>query len=103
MNSGELIYQRGKFIIFKAGNNVVVYNTSKVFEEGHSHLRSIKSAKDAIYFVEGKKIPKSSRNYYLVTLQRISDDVGYVDKIQELIDVRTQKGKKQQYFNPNKK
>lgn len=96
---GNVIYSKGSFIIFLAGDNCVVYNKEKDFECGHSHLKSIKAGKDAITFVMAGKIPKNCRNYYLITLQRLSTDETYINKIQELMDVRKQKGKTLSYRN----
>ena len=96
---GNIIYSKGSFIIFLAGDNIVVYNKEKDFECGHSHLKSIKAGKDAITLVMAGKIPKNCRNYYLITLQRLSTDGDYIRRIQELIDVRKQKGKTLSYRN----
>ena len=97
-----VLYQKDNFIIFRAGHGVIVQNKNKEFEAGHSHLKSFKSAKDAIRFVKLKKIPKRVRGYYLMTLFRLSDDPVYREKIKQLIIVREQKGKKDNYYNPQK-
>lgn len=98
----DLLYRKDNFVIFKAGHGVIVQNTSKDFSDGHSHLRNFKSAKDAIRFVQKKKIPKRVRGYYLMTLYRISSDEEYKRKVMELINVREQKGGREGYFNPQR-
>ena len=92
-------YFRNGFIIFPCGKGHVVYNLRKDFDGGHSHLRSFKSCKDAITFVTNKVIPKTCSNYYLTTLKRLSNDKGYIARIDDLIRVRKRKGKKQKYRN----
>lgn len=92
-------YRKNGFVIFPCGDGNIVYNTRKPFENGHSHLRSFKACKDAIFFVTHKKIPKEVRPYYLTTLKRLSTDPGYRKKIEELLYVRKRKGTKQKYVN----
>ena len=69
----------------------------------HTHLKSLSGARNAIKYVVSRKIPRRSSIYYLVSLIRLSDDVTYQDKVNELINTRKQKGNKQYYFNPCKK
>lgn len=69
----------------------------------HTHLQNLNAAKNAVKYVVNKKIPKKTSNYYLTCLIRLSNDDEYINKIQSLIDVRKNKGKKQFYFNPIKK
>lgn len=99
---GEVLYQKDHYIIFKVEHGVIVYNQNKRFKDGHSHLKNFKSAKDAIRLVKHKKIPRRVRGYYLMTLFRLSEDENYRDKIEQLIEVREQKGNKPIYCNINK-
>ena len=69
----------------------------------HTHLKNKSACESVINNVVNKKIPKNVGNYYLISLMRLSDNDTYKNKIQELIDVRECKGKKQNYFNPHKK
>ncbi|MEG1311939.1 MAG: hypothetical protein RSD47_08040 [Romboutsia sp.] len=93
------IYERKEFMIFQVKDGYIVYNTRKVFEEGHTHLKHFESAKTAIDLVINKKVPKSTDVYYLSSLIRISEDNQYISKINELIESREQKGKKDKYYN----
>ena len=72
-------------------------------KDQHTHLKSRSACDTVIHNVINKKIPKNVGNYYLTSLIRLSDDTKYISKIEELINVRKQKGKKQNYFNPHKK
>lgn len=93
------IYEKKGFIIFQVKEGYVVYNTKKDFQEGHTHLKHFEAAKTAIDLVINKKIPKSTDVYYLSSLVRISDDDDYINHIEELIEARKQKGKKEKYYN----
>ncbi len=43
-----VIYRKDEFIILKVSEGFIVYNTKKEWENGHSHLKSLKAAKTAI-------------------------------------------------------
>lgn len=87
-------YHKDNFIIFNADGGIVVYNTDKDFDKGHTHLKSFKAGRDAINFVLRQKIPSRASNYYLRSLVRLSTNSRYINKIEDLIKVRKQKGKK---------
>lgn len=89
--------ENGRFYIIRAGKEYIVVNSNKEFSNGHTHLRNYKSAVACIDFVLKCKIPKRCDFYYLTSLQRISDDAEYIEKIEMLKQVRKQKGKKLPY------
>lgn len=97
------IYERKEFMIFKVRDGYIVYNSKKSFQEGHTHLKHFEAAKTAIDLVIRKKIPKSTQEYYLMSLIRLSEDDCYKNKIKELIQLRTKKGKKDKYYNSRNK
>lgn len=97
------IYERKEFMIFQVKDGYIVYNTKKDFQEGHTHLKHFEAAKTIIDLSINKKIPKSTDIYYLTSLIRISSDEIYIKKINELIEAREQKGKKDKYYNPGYK
>lgn len=97
------IYEKKEFIIFQVKDGYIVYNTKKVFQEGHTHLKHFDAAKTVIDLVINKKIPKSTDGYYLTSLIRLSEDEYYTNKINELIESREQKGNKEKYYNSSYK
>jgi hypothetical protein len=97
-----VIYRKGEFIILKVSEGFIVYNTKKEWENGHSHLKSLKAAKTAINLVQKGKLPRSRGFYYLTTLQRISTEEKYIERIEQLKQTRKEKGRKQTYYNVNK-
>jgi len=84
-----------EFVLFQVSDGWIVYNTNKPFKEGHTHLRNKNSALAAIDFVHKERIPKKTSIYYLISLIRISNNIEYVAKVSNLIEVRKGKGKKE--------
>lgn len=92
------VYNKKEFVILQNKNGYVVINTRKTFDSGHTHFKNLNASKKLINLAINKKIPKSNSNYFLDSLIRISNDEKYIEKIQELKDVREQKGKKLNYI-----
>ena len=69
----------------------------------HTHMKSRRLAKTVIHNVCYDKIPLNSRNYTLISMYRLSNDEKYRKKIQEILDTRKQKGKREMYINPTRK
>ena len=96
------IYQKREYIILKMKKGFIVYNTKKVFSEGHSHLNSFNMAKVVIDNCIKKKKPRTDSLYLLKSHVRVSNDDKYKIFIEELINAK--KGnKKLKYRNVNSK
>lgn len=67
----------------------------------HTHCKSKKLAETIINNVCSEKIPLHSHSRTLVSMKRLSNNKMYIKKIDELLNVRKQKGRKQPYVNPN--
>ncbi len=67
----------------------------------HTHVKSRKLAETIINNICGEKIPLHSHSRTLVSMKRLSNNSEYVKKIDELLNVRKQKGRKQTYVNPS--
>lgn len=93
------IYCREEYIVFPVRNGYIVCNTTKDFQEAHSHIKHFKPCIDLINFAIHKKIPKKCSNYYLHSLIRITTDEVFREKIRQLIATRLQKGRKPSYYN----
>ncbi|MCR1824105.1 MULTISPECIES: hypothetical protein [Terrisporobacter] len=91
------VYEKKEFIIFQVKNGYIAYNTKKVFKDGHTHLRCFESAKTAIDLVIRRKVPRTTDSYYLTSLIRLSEDTGYISKINELIKYRKEKSNVSNY------
>lgn len=83
---GRVQYSRHGYIVFKARNGWVAYNTNKRFEEGHTHLQSYHSAKDAINFCIECRVPMKASEYYLISLQRLTNNKRYYLALQQRIE-----------------
>lgn len=66
----------------------------------HTHIRSKKLAETIINNVCSEKIPLHSHSRTLESMKRLSCNEKYIKKIEEVLEVRKQKGRKQSYFNP---
>ena len=66
----------------------------------HTHIRNKKLAETIINNVCSEKIPLHSHSRTLESMKRLSDNEKYIKKIEEILEVRKQKGRKQNYFNP---
>ncbi|MCC3867028.1 hypothetical protein [Terrisporobacter mayombei] len=91
------VYEKKEFIIFQVKNGYIAYNTKKIFKDGHTHLRCFESAKTAIDLVIRKKVPRSTDLYYLTSLIRLSENIAYITKINELIKYREEKLNRENY------
>lgn len=67
----------------------------------HTHVKSKQLADKIITNVCSEKIPLHSHSRTLVSMKRLSNSEKFIKKIDELLNVREQKGKKQPYVNPN--
>ena len=69
----------------------------------HTHVKSKHRAETIINNVCSEKIPLHSHSRTLESMKRLSDNEKYIKKIEEILEVRKQKGRKQNYFNPGVK
>ena len=65
----------------------------------HTHIHSKKLAETIINNVCSEKIPLRSHSRTLESMKRLSDNEKYIRKINEILEVRKQKGRKQNYVN----
>lgn len=97
------IFKKDEFIIipfFKGRKQeFMVVNTKKEFKNGHTHLKSFKMAKYLINLARYKKINAGLRPYLLTSLKRISKDQEYIEKLEEILEVKKNKGNKDSYYN----
>lgn len=97
-------YQYKNMVVFTNSkrSEFIVWNTSKPFddkEKGHGHLKSLQMAKTVSVNIANIRIPKQRSYYILMCHIRCATDEKYIKKIEELIEVRRQKGKTLSYRN----
>ena len=66
----------------------------------HTHCKSKRLAETIINNVCSEKIPLHSHSRTLESMKRLSNNEKYVNKINELLNTRMNKGRKQSYHNP---
>lgn len=80
------------------------YRISNQFDSSiHTHLHNKNPCFKLIDNVIGKRIPHSCGLYYLESHIRLADNLDYKRRLQDYYDVKVNKGKKQNYYNPHKK
>ena len=91
------VYSKNEFVIISMDTNFIVINKKKPFKEGHTHIENFKTAKYLIDMVIHQRMPYHLPIYLLISLQRLSDDAHYIERIEGLI--RNKLNKNQQYVN----
>lgn len=71
--------------------------------DSHTHIKSRNFCKSLIDFVMDKKVPTRVSNYILISCIRLSDDEGYIQKVNELLKTRKRKTKQNYYNHSTKK
>ena len=92
MQDAPKVYERKEYIVLKVSNGYIVYNTHKEFSEGHTHLKSFSMAKTLIDNCIKKKRPKTNNLYLITSHIRVSNDVKYSSMLQELLEVKKDRG-----------
>lgn len=94
---GNQIYTKKNFVIIDMDEGYIVINKDKEFKQGHTHITNYNTAKYLIDMVLYSRIPYHLPIYLLISLQRLSTDKDYKDKIEKLIINKRNKEKK--YIN----
>ena len=94
----ERISYKGYFID-KTQNG---YRISKQSDTSiHTHLKNINPSYKLIDNVVNNKIPTRCGLYYLESHIRLADNEEYKRKLRDYYEVKVNKGRKQDYFNPS--
>jgi len=67
----------------------------------HTHMHSLHACRKLINDMLVEKIPLKRSTYYLISLSRLTENPEYREKLNRIVNVRKQKGKKQSYHNKN--
>lgn len=94
------MYKKKNYKIYSAGNEFIIHNSNKPFNDGHSHVKNFKTCVYLINLSIHKSIPHHLNTYFLVSLLRISDDKEYQRKIQELLYAKQDKSDIKYYNKP---
>lgn len=94
---GTQIYSKKNFAIIDMDEGYIVINKDKEFKQGHTHITNFNTAKYLIDMVLYSRMPYHLPIYLLISLQRLSADENYRDKIEELI--KNKRSKENKYVN----
>ena len=94
---GTQIYTKKNFAIIDMDEGYIVINKDKEFKQGHTHITNFNTAKYLIDMVLYSRMPYHLPIYLLISLQRLSTDENYRDKIGELI--QNKRDKESKYVN----
>lgn len=97
INVGTQIYTKKNFAIIDMDEGYIVINKDKEFKQGHTHITNFNTAKYLIDMVLYSRMPYHLPIYLLISLQRLSTDENYRDKIGELI--KNKRDKENKYVN----
>lgn len=97
MDGAPKVYQKREYIILRAKTGYIVYNTNKIFKEGHTHLKSFNMAKTLIDNCIKHKYPKTNNLYLIQSHIRVTDDSKYKQLLEEIKEAKEDKGKKEYY------
>ena len=95
------VYTCKNYNVYKVDNSFIVHNTDKEFKNGHTHINNFNTAKYIIKLSIHRSIPRHLSIYLLYSLIRINTDKFYIEKIQNLLDIKNNKTKNK-YININK-
>lgn len=69
----------------------------------HCHMKHKSACLAIADYISLKKVPTNKGFYFLSCLVKLANDIEYKNKVQSLIDVRTSKGRKKDYYCPRKR
>lgn len=81
MKDIKTVYQRGQFAIQEVKDGYIIWNTEKDFQDGHTHISDLDTAKRIISLSLHKEVPKKLSRYLRISLIRLSSDSDYTARI----------------------
>lgn len=84
----KLLFKKQKFIVLKARGGFIVYNSAKLWENGHTHVQTLKICRTIIDLALSEKIPRSNDIWLLESILRITStsQKSYKRKLIQTID-----------------
>lgn len=74
-----MIYKKKEFKVYAEcrSDEVIIHNSKKSFDKGHTHIKNFKTAKYLIDLSIHKSIPNHPTKYFITSLIRLTDDKIY--------------------------
>lgn len=78
-----MIYKKKQFKVYAEckSDEVIIHNSNKPFDKGHTHIRNFKTAKYLIDLSIHKSIPNHPIRYFITSLIRLTDDKVYKEAL----------------------
>ena len=89
---GNQVYSKCEYIIIQVGRGFIVVNRRKRFTDGHTHIKTFKTAKYLVDLVIHNSMPYNLSPYLLTSLTRITENESYKQKILDLIANKKNRG-----------
>ncbi len=89
---GNQVYSKNEFIIIQVSRGYIIVNRRKKFGEGHTHIRTFKTAKYLVDLALHYSMPYNLSPYLLTSLTRITESEIYKQKILDLIANKKNRG-----------
>lgn len=80
------LYKNGTYKIFgyEKTDELIIHNTVKPFETGHTHVKNYNTAIWLINLAKHKRIPNRKSKFFIDCLLRISNDKDYITRLQNI-------------------
>ena len=91
MADDRIVYQRGDYIVSKTRTGYYLYNRKRLYQEEHTHIKTLETCEDFIDMMYRRKIPDSK--YLRESVIRVCKDKKYVNMVKHKIEKDKQKPK----------
>ncbi len=89
---GNQVYSKSEYIIIQVSRGFIIINRRKRFFEGHTHIKTFKTAKYLVDLALHNSMPYNLSPYLLTSLTRITENETYKQKILDLIANKKNRG-----------
>ncbi len=89
---GNQVYSKSEYIIIQVSRGFIIINRRKKFFEGHTHIKTFKTAKYLVDLALHNSMPYNLSPYLLTSLTRITENETYKQKILGLIANKKNRG-----------
>ena len=89
---GNQVYSKSEYIIIQVSKGFIIVNRRKRFFEGHTHIKTFKTAKYLVDLALHNSMPYNLSPYLLTSLTRITENETYKQKILDLIANKKNRG-----------
>lgn len=91
MAKGQIVYQRGDYIVKEIRKGFYLYNRKRINPDEHTHIKSLKTCEDLIDMIYRRRVPES--DYLRKSIIRICKDEKLVADVIRIIEKDKQKPK----------